>query len=223
MDGNAPRQSGAATTQAVERRMSDRTRAVRRSRWAWRPAARSGATAIAAAALAVAAAACSSGGSPHAGRTSSSASTVAYSACIRSHRVPNFPDPASGGQIPKGDAQQLGVSNSQLHTAEQACAHLIPPTGETAEQQQETQCAMAGDCSQAVVQQWMTGLRTLAQCLRLHGEPNWPDPIITSLAGHPPAPHFPYEQSGIDHHSPQVLTKVDECTRLSGFAGLPLP
>jgi hypothetical protein len=218
-----PRQSAAISTRAVEPRMNDRTRVVRRSRRAWRPAARTGVTAIATAALAVAAAACSGGGSPHAGRTSSSASMVAYSACVRSHGVPNFPDPGGGGQIPKADAQQLGVSNSQLQAAQQGCAHLIPPTGQTAEQQQETQCAMAGSCSQAVVQQWMTGLRTLAQCLRSHGEPNWPDPIITSLAGHPPMPHFPYEQAGIDHHSPQVLTKVDECTRLSGFAGLPLP
>jgi len=219
----APRQPGAATTQPVERMMNDRTRVVRRSRRAWRPVARSGVTAIATAALAVVAAACSSGGSPHAGRTTSSASTVAYSACVRSHRVPNFPDPGSGGQIPKADARQLGVSSSQLQAAEQACAHLIPPTGETAEQQQETQCAMAGDCSQAVVQQWMSGLRTLAQCLRSHGEPNWPDPVISSQGRNEGLPHFAYDQAGIDHHSPQVLAEVDECMRLSGFAGLPLP
>ena len=78
---------------------------------------------------------------------------------------------------------------------------------------------MAGDCSQAVIQRWMSGLRTLAQCLRSHGEPNWPDPVLSSQG----LPHFPYDQAGIDHHSPQVLAKVDECTRLSGFAGLPLP
>jgi hypothetical protein len=82
---------------------------------------------------------------------------------------------------------------------------------------------MTGDCSQATVQRWMSGLRTLARCLRSHGIPNWPDPIITSLAGHPPAPHFPYEESGIDHHSPEVLAKVQDCIRLTGFEGLPLP
>jgi hypothetical protein len=173
--------------------------------------------------LALLTSACSSSGSRSAGAASTSASAVAYSTCMRSHGVTNFPDPDSGGQIPKADAQQLGVSSSQLGAAEVACAHLIPPIGETAEQQQETQCAMAGDCSQAVVQHWMSGLRTLAQCLRSHGEPNWPDPIITSLGAHPAAPHFPYEQAGIDHHSAQVLAKVDECVRLTGFQGLPLP
>jgi hypothetical protein len=185
---------------------------------------------IATAVLAMLTAACSgsgsgssstgSGGSPNA---SSSPSAVAYSACMRSHGVPNFPDPGSGGQVPKADPQQLAVSTSQLQAAQQACQHLIPATGSTAEQQQETQCTMAGDCSQAVVQQWMSGLRTLAQCLRSHGEPNWPDPIISSQGGHPAGPHFPYDQAGIDHHSSQVLAKVQVCIGLTGFDGLPLP
>ena len=101
---------------------------------------------------------------------------------------------------------------------------LIPPaSGDTAEQQQELQCAESSTCSQTVVQQWMSGLRTLADCLRTHGEPNWPDPIITSLAGHPPAPHFPYQQAGIDHHSDKVQNEVQECIELTGFEGLPLP
>jgi hypothetical protein len=110
-----------------------------------------------------------------------------------------------------------------LQAAEQACQHLIPATGSTAEQQQETQCSMADNCSQAVVQQWMSGLRTLAQCLRAHGEPNWPDPIISSAGGHQAGPHFPYAEAGIDHHSPQVLAKVQVCIDLTGFQGLPLP
>jgi hypothetical protein len=211
--------------------MNDSTRVCRRTWRAGPPTARTAAAIIATAVLALLATACSSGngssagsgGSPQAEGSSSSQSALAYSVCMRSHGVTNFPDPGSNGEIPKADAQQLGVSSSQLQAAQQACAHLIPATGETAEQQQETQCAMAGDCSQAVVQHWMSGLRTLAGCLRTHGEPNWPDPIITSLAGHPPAPHFPYEQAGIDYHSSQVLAKVQECIRLTGFQGLPLP
>jgi len=181
---------------------------------------------IATAVLVVLAAACSgspsstgSGGSPNAAGSTSSPSAVGYSRCMRSHGMPNFPDPTSNGQVPKADPQQLGVSTSQLQAAQTACQHLIPGTGSTAEQQQETQCAMAGDCSQAVVQQWMSGLRTLAQCLRSHGEPNWPDPIITSRG----LPHFNYSQAGIDHHSSQVLAKVQVCMGLTGFEGLPLP
>jgi len=178
---------------------------------------------IATAVLAIAG--CSSGASPSsiAGGSTGSQSAVAYSACIRSHRVPNFPDPGSGGQIPKADPQQLGVSTAQLQAAQQACAHLIPATGSTAEQQTELQCSMADDCSQAVIQQWMGGLRTLAQCLHSHGQPNWPDPVISSEGGHQAGPHFLYAQAGIDHHSPQVLADVQTCVDLTGFQGLPLP
>ena len=82
---------------------------------------------------------------------------------------------------------------------------------------------MTDNCSQAVVQQWMSGLRTLAQCLRSHGEPNWPDPVISSLGGHQAGPHFLYAQAGIDHHSSQVLADVQTCIDLTGFQGLPLP
>ncbi len=208
--------------------MTDSTRAVGRLRRAWPATARSGTAIIVAAALALLVAACGSGGSPssagsggspNAGGSTTSPSAVAYSACMRSHGVPNFPDPSSSGQIPKGSAQQLGVSTSQYEAAQRACQHLIPATGETAEQQQETQCAMADDCSQAVVQQWMSGLLTLARCLRSHGEPNWPDPVINSRGN----PHFNYSQAGIDHHSSQVLSKVNECIQLTGFEGLPLP
>ena len=77
----------------------------------------------------------------------------------------------------------------------------------------------SGTCSQAAVQTWMTGLRTLAVCLRSHGVPNWPDPVLTSQG----LPHFPYDQTGIDHHSASTLAKVKTCVRLTGFQGLPLP
>jgi hypothetical protein len=188
------------------------------ARWRGLPVAAVVATAL------LAMAACSDGSpSSSAGGSTSSPSAVAYSACIRAHGVSNFPDPGSAGQVPKADAQQLGVSAAQLKSAEQACAHLLPVTGSTAEQQQETQCSMAGNCSQAVIQQWMSGLRTLAQCLRSHGEPNWPDPVISSEGGHQAGPHFLYAQAGIDHHSSQVLADVQTCVDLTGFQGLPLP
>ena len=130
-----------------------------------------------------------------------------------------FPRPNHWGVVPKADPQQLGVSASQLQAAQQACVHLLPKIGSTGEQQQELQCSTAGNCSQAVVQPWMSGLRTLAQCLRTHGEPNWPDPILSPQG----IPQFNYSQAGIDHHSPQVLAHVSACNRLTGFQGLPLP
>lgn len=165
----------------------------------------------------------SSSGVSSTGSGSTAASTVGYSRCMREHDVPNYPDPTGSNAVTKVTAQQLGVTSSQLHAAQQACQQLIPSTGDTVEQQQETQCAMTGTCAQSVVQQWMSGLWTLAQCLRRHGEPNWPDPVIESLRGHPASPHFPYQQAGIDHHSDKVLNEVHECVQITGFQGLPLP
>jgi hypothetical protein len=98
-----------------------------------RPAVRVSAAIIATVALTLLTAAC--GGSPaltpadgptDAQGTASSPSAVAYSDCMRSHGVPNYPDPPSGGQAPKTSAQQLGVSSSQFSAAEQACQHLYP-------------------------------------------------------------------------------------------------
>src|SRR5258708_21284288 len=116
--------------------MNDATPVMRRPRQAWPPTARTTAAASATAALALLAA-CSgspssppgSGGSPNAAGSSSSPSAVAYSACMRSHGVPNFPDPASSGQVPKAEAQALGVSSSQLQAAQTACQRLYPANG----------------------------------------------------------------------------------------------
>jgi hypothetical protein len=202
---------------------SRKTRGPSRTRTsATRTAAVIVATAILALLAACAARPSSTGtGAPEAAGPTNSPSAVAYSTCMRSHGVPNFPDPPPGnpGAVAKANPQQLGVGTAQLQSAQQACKQLIPATGSNAEQQQETQCAMAGSCSSAVVQQWMSGLRTLAACLRTHGVPNWPDPVLTAQG----IPHFPYDQAGIDHHSSQTLAKVKTCVTQTGFQGLPLP
>jgi len=209
--------------------MNDSTRVMRRPRQARPIATRTAAAIIATAALALLAAACSgspsstgSGGSPNAaGPTSAGGSTdtpsaVAYSHCVRSHGVPNYPDPGSDGQIPKGNAQHFGVSSSQLQTAQSACQHLLPATGAFA--QQARQCFSAGDCPAALVQQILTAERKFAQCMRSHGVSNWPDPSLDSEG----RPIFNLVPVGITHsevHSPPIATKMTECQRLDPAPG----
>jgi hypothetical protein len=53
-----------------------------------------------------------------------------YVGCLRSHGVPNFPDPqVSGGhfmlQLPKG----ISMTSPQFQSAQQACQSLIPGGG----------------------------------------------------------------------------------------------
>ncbi len=202
--------------------MNDSTRVMRRPRRAWPPAARTAVAIIATAALALLTAACSggspssagSGGSPSAGGSSSSPSAVAYSACMRSHGVPKFPDPGSGGAIPKGDAQDFGVSTSQLQAAQSACQPLLP-TGGSIDQQTE-QCMSSGNCPPALVQQLLNLERRFALCMRSHGLPHWPDPTIDSQGRPVFVISISKDLGGVDPHSSQISTKEDECGRLTG-------
>jgi hypothetical protein len=152
----------------------------------------------------------STGGSPDAGGSANSPSAVGYSHCIRSHGVPNYPDPPNSGTLPKTSAQQLGVSNSQLQAAQRTCQHLLPATGGSLSASFE-QCVATGDCPQALVQQVMNKMRKFALCMRSHGVPNWPDPTI----GRGGAPFFNGSAHGIDDHSPRIRTKIGECERVT--------
>ena len=204
--------------------MNDSTRVMRRPRRARPPTARPAAAVIATAALALLAAACSgspsstgSGGSPAAGGSANSPSAVAFSHCIRSHGVPNYPDPSSNGEPPKTSPQQLGVSSSRLQAAQRACQHLLPNTESI--QQQTQQCMLTGDCPQALVRQILTAELRFARCMRSHGVANWPDPTI----GPGGRPSFDISAHGLDpHHSPQINTKMGECERLTGNPPVPM-
>lgn len=151
---------------------------------------------IAAAAL-VLLAAC--GGSPAAtgsgAAPSANSQAIAYSQCMRSHGVPDFPDPTSNG-IPKETAQQLGVSGSQYQAATQACGHLLPNGG--------------GGPTQAEVQQEWTGMLDFARCMRAHGVPDWPDPIP-----YPQDPSRPtYILPASMRPTSQIVSTMYECQRL---------
>jgi hypothetical protein len=187
------------------------------------------ATVVAVASLSLLAAGCG-GGSPNVasvaspttnaqGSSSSDSSPVAaqgnkalaYSHCMRSNGVPNYPDPNSNGDLPKGRAQAFGVSTSRYQAAEQACAHLLPSSGSAS----LTQCLMTGDCPRSVVQPALEQGRRFAQCMRSHGVPNWPDPTVDTLG----RPSFPVTKAGISlgaTRSPHMLSKIGDCQREPG-------
>ena len=196
--------------------MNDSIRKMRRPRRAWPPASRTAAAIVATAGLALLAA-CSgssstgSGGSPNAGGPANSPSTnsqkaLAFSRCVRSRGVPNYPDPNSSGGIAKETAQQLGVSSSQLQAALNACQHLLPNTGNI-------------DANPAALNQWWSQMLHFAQCMHSHGVPNWPDP--SPYPQDPVRPTFNLQAAGIGFHrgaqpgnivnSPQIEAKVQQC------------
>jgi hypothetical protein len=173
--------------------------------------ARAAAIAVVAAAAALLATACggspspSASGSPNAGGSATSPSLVNYARCMRSHGVPNFPDPTSGGQLPGGKATliRLSQTSSRYHAAGQACQRLWP--------HQAPAQAQEG-------QQLASDLR-FAQCMRSHGVPNFPDPTSG-----PDGLVFVLSASrlGMDPHSPQLLAKAHQCQHVLP-AGSSLP
>jgi hypothetical protein len=177
--------------------MNDSTRVMRRPGRAWPPTARTAAAIIATAVLALLAAACSSsgssassGGSSNAAGSTGSASGVAFSACMRSHGLAEFPDPDSNGSLPKVTPQQLGVGSSAYQAAQNACAHLLQP-------------------STAQAQQTLNGMLDFARCMRSHGVRDWPDPTFDSN-GQPV-----FELRGrVNPKAPQASRTADECSRL---------
>jgi hypothetical protein len=147
--------------------------------------------------------------------TSSSAASaqqdgaIAFSRCMRSNGVPKFPDPDSGGRLPKVNLQRLGVSSSRLQFAQSGCQHLLPTNDIEAS---VTQCLSTGDCPPALLQQILNEGLQFARCMRAHGVPNWPDPTRDRDNG---APVFDLlALHGTDWDSPQIENKLDECQRV---------
>jgi hypothetical protein len=187
--------------------MNHSTRVMRRPRRARPPAARTAAVIIATAGLALLVTACSaspsstgSGGASNAGG-SANARLVAFSRCVRSHGVPNFPDPQAGASNAKfPSAQQLRVSSSQLSTAENACQRLLP-------------VGIDDQFPPAEVPLLLRGMLPFARCMRSHGVPNFPDPAADSEG----RPMFPLSTHGISlnySHSQRFNTVMGKCQYL---------
>jgi hypothetical protein len=127
--------------------------------------------ALVAAGVAVTAAGCggSSGGGvaqlgatgPATTTTSAQTGALAFSGCMRAHGVPAYPDPGTGGLLPKKSLKELGVSSAEFEAAQKACIHLVPNGGRP---------------SPAQVAQYRTVMLGYARCMRAHGVPNMPDP-----------------------------------------------
>jgi len=122
-------------------------------------------TAIAGVALLAAGCGGGSRSSATAGRPPRHGSGLAYSGCMRSHGVPNFPDPNSSGTWPS--AQQLGLApgNRQYRATIEACQPLLR--------------------SLTPAQQALAESKALnfSHCMRSHKMTDFPDPVTGSNNG----------------------------------------
>jgi hypothetical protein len=142
-----------------------------------------------------------SGGSSAAGAGAPGAQALKFSACMRSHGEPNFPDPeisSSGG----GTSVRLRVTPSSgidpgsptFKAAQQACRAFAP--GESRGSSSGPQLN-AGEQAQVL---------KLAACIREHGEPNLPDPSFAGGGVHLPP--------SVDTHSASFKSAEQACASL---------
>jgi hypothetical protein len=129
---------------------------------------------------------------------SGSGNPTAFSECMRSHGVPNFPDPDSQGHIKitggvsNGKTFGVDTNSPQFKAADRACRKLQPNGGKpSAAQQAKEQQAML----------------KFAQCMRSHGVPKFPDPNAGGLL-------TLGNKSGIDPNTPQFKAAQQTCRKL---------
>jgi hypothetical protein len=131
-----------------------------------------------------------SGGGSAAGPPTASASAgssqggaVVFAQCVRSHGVPDFPDPQNGHFLISGSDQ----NNPNYNSAVQTCQHLLGPGG-------ATNGGTGGSNN--------SQLLSFAHCMQTHGVPQFPDPTANGGIGLPP---------GVDPNSQQFQQAWQKC------------
>ena len=106
---------------------------------------------------------------------------MAFAQCVRSHGVPDFPDPQNGHFLISGADQ----NNPNFNSAVNACQHLLGPGG----------ISNGGGSNNAA-------LLSFSHCMQTHGVPQFPDPTANGAIGLP---------SGVDPNSTQFQKAWHEC------------
>ena len=119
------------------------------------------------------------------------AQALAFAQCMRTNGVATWPDPDSSGTFTKMSAQQLGVSESRLQSAETTCQPTLSAGDEAAAQNK--------------LHQALPQLLAFAQCMRAHGIANMPDPDSQGQFAIGPG-------TGIDIDTDQFHAAREACT-----------
>jgi hypothetical protein len=136
------------------------------------------------------------------------ADMLAFAHCVRSHGVPNFPDPGSNGHGGLLIQQRAGsggsmtvngvsVSSPAFQSAMQTCRSKLPNGG-------RPQPPSAGQRAQ---------MFAFSRCMRSHGVPGFPDPTFSANGG--VGISFS-RSSGIDPSSPAFQSAQKACGKNGG-------
>lgn len=92
-------------------------------------------------------------------------SALAFSKCMRANGVPSFPDPSPGGGF-SFHVTPAVMSSPAFRAAQAKCQRFMPGGGPLSPGSPPSARTMAR-------------LRRIASCMRLHGVPQFPDPLST--------------------------------------------
>jgi hypothetical protein len=120
-------------------------------------------------ALAISACGSSSSSSGAAGGSS----LIKFASCMRSHGVPNFPDPSPGGGLKIDASTGINPQSPAFQSAQTACSKLMPG---------------GGPLRRPLSEPRKLAMLRLAQCMRRHGVSGFPDPSSTPPSKGP-GPH----------------------------------
>ena len=146
-------------------------------------------------------------GGPSSAESESSANAqqkiIAFSHCMRTHGVPEFPEPSEGHLLlhssdNNGHVTGVNPQSAQFQTASKACAKLSPKGGKP-----------PSPAEQAKMQEQAL---KFSQCMRSRGVPNFPDPEFPRGGG--VGIRIGGKQSGprrIDPSSPQFQAAQKAC------------
>jgi hypothetical protein len=105
--------------------------------------------------------------SPSKSGSNLAAAAIRFASCMRSHGVPNFPDPnTSGGGVGFSIKSSSGINpaSPSFQAAQKACGKLLPGGGPG-----------SGKPSAAT----KTQMLAISECMRAHGVSGFPDPTTT--------------------------------------------
>jgi hypothetical protein len=122
---------------------------------------------------------------------------LSYAECMRTHGVPDFPDPVQSSHSfsfnPKADS-----NSPRFSSANNACKRLLPNDG--------------GPPTAAQIAAETTKLLKYARCMRTHGVPGFPDPTVKPGL-------FGFSLRGVEPNSAQFQAAQKACAAIGASAG----
>ena len=130
------------------------------------------------------------------------AEMMAYSKCMRSRGILDFPNPTPNPGGPGGSFSQSGNgqnddldhSNPRYQTANKACQRLLPDGGQ-----------IPAPSAKLLAEEVR-----MAACMRSHSVPNFPDPDNADGT---------FDLGNVNRSSPQYQAAFTSCVSLTGFKG----